>query len=459
MPYENRLRAGSSRASVALVLALGVIACAPDRAASPVVPTIHIAEGDRQHGAPREPLNDLIVVVVTQWDGSPSPNVEVEWSALDGGTCEPGVSVTDVNGRAASRWTLGERLGTQRARARAADGSVVEFFASTASKSELPLNEPRTLRLTTYEGSGQTVHPDVAQVPLLFGADRSIAITPYPYGDANKENPSFFVGADEVSWLVPRGATNPVLSTSHGYLSDPDLVYDPLTRELLLYYREVSDRNVILRVQTRDGVRWTTPVIVTQGPNHTILSPTVVRIGPTDWRMWAVNGNTGCTGSTTVVEERRSSDGVVWSAARVVQLDQPGFWPWHIEVQWIPSRAEYWALYNVKTAGSCTTPALYLATSRDGLSWTTYPSPVLDRGVIPELEDVVYRSTFEYDAVTDRITFWFSGARYEGGRYVWRSIVQPRTRADVFAAIARPYTSMAYARDGKRQPPPLLDAP
>jgi hypothetical protein len=107
-------------------------------------------------------------------------------------------------------------------------------------------------------------------------------------------------------------------------------------------------------------------------------------------------------------------------------------------VEWNPSRSEFWALYNVKTAGSCTTSAVYLATSTDGARWTTYPSPVLSRGASDELRDVVYRSSFAYDPSSDAITIWYSGARFDGANYSWHSAVQRRLRADLFATIQAP---------------------
>jgi len=60
-----------------------------------------------------------------------------------------------------------------------------------------------------------------------------------------------------------------------------------------------------------------------------------------------------------------------WSPPEQVSLVQLGYSVWHIDVQWIASRSEFWALYNVKTPGSCTTPAVYLATSGDGVTWRT----------------------------------------------------------------------------------------
>src|SRR4051812_43260793 len=96
------------------------------------------------------------------------------------------------------------------------------------------------LSLVTYDGSGQTVHPDVVSVPAdWIGTRRYLAITPYPAGDGSKENPSIFGGDDIDVWRAPAGLTNPVVRPAGGYLSDPDIVYEPQRRELWMYYREV----------------------------------------------------------------------------------------------------------------------------------------------------------------------------------------------------------------------------
>ncbi len=135
--------------------------------------------------------------------------------------------------------------------------------------------------------------------------------------------------------------------------------------------------------------------------------------------MWAVNGGTGCADAKARVEVRHSEDGLHWSPPLPTELSQPSFFPWHIDVQWIPARNEFWAVYNVKIAGNCATPAVFLATSPDGVNWTPQNQPLLAKGSIPAFADVVYRSTFSYDPVSDDIIFWYSGARYDGREYVW----------------------------------------
>ena len=418
-----------------------------------------VRSGDAQRGAPGQPLEQPIIVVVRDAMGTPVGGVRVTWTAEDGGSITPPQSMTDADGNASAEWTLGQGLAIHRGHALAVGYEMVQFTASTPRDGELPFDVVQPLVLSTYEGSGQTVHPDfVATGGEWTRSADYLFITPYPNGNATFENPSIYDSPDLLRWTVPLGATNPIAPPTAGYNSDPDAVFVPERNELWLYFRQVTSENVIRLTKSSDGVHWSTPVEAAHAPNHEIISPTVVRLTPTDWLMWSVNGNLGCTGSSTTVELRRSPDGMAWSAPTTVNLSQPGLFPWHIDVEWIPSRNEFWTLYNAKTPGSCTTGAVYLATSADGVQWTTYPSPVLAHGAIPEFEDVVYRSTFSYDEKSDAVTIWYSGARYEAGNYIWRSAVQRRMRTDLFATIAAP-PPRAAAMTAPRAAPPLLDFP
>ena len=284
-------------------------------------------------------------------------------------------------------------------------------------------------------------------------------VTPYPNGAAADENPSIFSALDGLAWDTVAAAPNPlVLPDSGAYLSDPEAVYVPERNHLRLYYREVTTANIINVIESTDGATWTAPTVVVKAPNHMIVSPAVVRRGPGDWLMWAVNaGALGCNADSTTIELRRSADGLTWSLPETVDLHQKGSWAWHIDVKWIDSRKEYWAIYNAKEGGGCATSALYLATSPDGVEWTTYPTPLLEAGATPALQDIVYRSTLAYDSTTDVITFWYSGARFTAPRYAWSTVMQRLRRADVFARIAK--TSVSAARRTARKIPPLINPP
>ena len=341
------------------------------------------------------------------------------------------------------------------------DGSVAADFAADAAIESGPMSTPLALALTTPEGSGQTVHPDFVAIPADWSfAHQYLLMTPYPNGNAGFENPSIFAQTAPSTWTPPAGVTNPIATPQHGYLSDPDAVAVPETKELWVYYREVQARNEVYVIRTKDGVTYTKPQLVASAMNHDLVSPAVVRRGPTDWLMWSVKSGVGCSASSTAVELRRSTNGLEWSAPEKVSLDQGGgVSPWHIEVQWIPSRNEFWAVFNGKTSGTCTTPALYLATSPDGVTWRTFASPILTRGASPELADVVYRSTFNYDEQADAVDFWYSGARYDAGSYIWHTAYQRRVRGEVFATATKKSVAAMAALAPRANIPPLMDPP
>jgi hypothetical protein len=172
--------------------------------------------------------------------------------------------------------------------------------------------------------------------------------------------------------------------------------------------------------------------------------------------MWSVNaGSAGCTAPSTTIELRRSSDGVAWSAPQAVTVTGLTGWAWHLDVEWIPSRQEFWAVYPAKVAGGCTTAALYFARSTDGIHWTASPGPLLARGALAELQDVVYRSSLAYDADEDLVTIWYSGARHDAGAYRWHVAVEQLTSSELEARVAVARSSSAGAPSDT---PPLTNA-
>jgi hypothetical protein len=305
---------------------------------------------------------------------------------------------------------------------------------------ETAAHVPRTLRLlklASPDGSYQTVHPDFAQAsrwadPMLLVA------TPYPGGSPELENPTLYARRKGLQWQPVSEQSNPLAEPTAGHLSDPDLVSIPGAGELWIYYRQTDSRDRVRLTRTHDGVQFGKHVEVLANKPFAIVSPAVVRRDSMRWRMWSVNASDGgCRAYSTSVELRRSLDGLHWGKPTTVSLGRPGSSVWHLDVQWIPSRQEYWALFISKVAGTCNTRALYLATSPDGVTWTTYPQPVISAGVIPEFADVVYRSTFAYNPTTDAVRLWYSGARArEDGSLVWQSAFDRRNRAELFEAVS-----------------------
>ena len=418
----------------ALLLAVVLGACA-DSAGPPSPVQVEATGGGGQVAPVHSLLPDPIVATVLDASGQPVAGVPVAWAATGDGRITPITHSTDAQGQVRARWVLGGTVGPSYATAAVAALEPATFTAIAESPEYLPYDEVHLLDLPTYESSRQVVHPDYARTPAdVFRSAHHLAITPYPYGDASRENPSLFVGERMDLFELEAGAPNPVVRPTSGHLSDPDLVYVPETRELWLYYRHVTSDNIILLTRTSDGVRWTTPVEVVRAPNHQIVSQTVVHRAAGDWWMYAVNaGALGCGAASAEMEVRRSMDGIHWSAPEPTPVARPNRSPWHVEVQWLPTRNEFWAVFNVKGNGDCATPALFLATSPDGYTWTVLDQPVLARGRVPALNDIVYRSSFEYDPESDGVVFWYSGARHNGDKYVWAAAVERRRRAALFA--------------------------
>lgn len=421
---------------------------------------VRIVAGDKQLGVEGDTLRP-VVAQVTNRTGVPQKGVLVTWTVNDAGSIKSAAALTDELGNASATWTLGaedEHDGV----ARVAGGAAGAFSAVDEDTRMLDLFEVGLVRPRTYDGSRETVHPDFVRTPADWGAyQQHLALTPYPNGANKMENPSLFVSRLGNRWVPQAGARNPVASPSEGsYLSDPDAVYVPTLRELWIYYRQVDSRNRLLLVRSKDGIDWGAPTPVLDVPNHMLISPSVVRIDDKNWNMWSVNGGTGgCSDATSTVQLRHSTDGIKWLSPVNVDLSDGDLTPWHIEVQWMPTLNQYWAVYPMKAPGRCSTQKLYFATSTDGVKWTRYPTPLLQVGELKELTDIVYRSTFDYNAATDEVRFWFSGANALGlAVFDWRTVLQRMKRSDVFGKITAPKAPVAL-QNANRTLPVLVNPP
>lgn len=266
----------------------------------------------------------------------------------------------------------------------------------------------------TYDGSGQAVHPSVVYFADGWqGYKYWMAMTPYPNGNDSYENPSILASNDGSSWKVPSGLTNPLIAKpASGHNDDSDMIYNDDTNELWLYYLEsggAGGTNLKL-LTSSDGVTWSAARDILNVPNYQITSPAIYKDGSIYYMWYVDSGSSGCAAANTTVRYRTSFDGVTWSAAQVVSLSQPGYNVWHIDVTYVPTKNEYWALFNAYPSGStCGHTVLFYGKSSDGLNWTTYGNIALNIGSAWDSTEI-YRSTLLYDADSDLLRVWYSAA-------------------------------------------------
>jgi hypothetical protein len=126
--------------------------------------------------------------------------------------------------------------------------------------------------------------------------------------------------------------------------------------------------------------------------------------------MWSVNtGPSGCGSTDNVLEYRTSSDGINWSSPAATNFPPPGYayTPWHPDVIYVPSKAEFWAVVSSYPHDGCGDTVLVFIKSTDGINWTTYNKVALPKGGGWD-SGQIYRSTLLYDEATDMLRVWYS---------------------------------------------------
>ena len=125
---------------------------------------IVILSGNNQSGSPGSPLPDSLRVRVTDQFGNPVSGFTVSWAPLAGsGTVSPSTSVTDANGRAATRWTLGSTGGPKAVVAAAGalsvtftgGGNVLYASVNAGGRSTCGITVDAVMLCWGYNGEGQ----------------------------------------------------------------------------------------------------------------------------------------------------------------------------------------------------------------------------------------------------------------------------------------------------------------
>lgn len=185
------------------------------------------------------------------------------------------------------------------------------------------INATSPLITPTHDGSGQATHPCVIDFLLEHnmqtwaGYRYWMVMTPYPNATNAHEDPNILASHDGLTWVVPNGMVNPLDDAVAGYNSDPDMVYNPDTDELWVYYRTSVPYSTHIRklVKVSADMSYTDPIILDTIAPWTPAdvkdrSLIVWRESSTKWHMW---GGGGAENPPHNFYYFFSTDGINWS--------------------------------------------------------------------------------------------------------------------------------------------------
>ena len=229
-------------------------------------------------------------------------------------------------------------------------------------------NAKFTLKIPTYDESGQACHPKVLYFPNKWnGFKYWMAMTPYPNGDDIWENPSIVASNSGTSWQVPKGLTNPVppLPYIRGqHNSDPHLVFNQNSNQLELWYRYTlyDKEDQIYKMASSDGIHWLTPQLMLSFKNdQKCLSPAII-FEDNKYKMWYISQDFKCMYIENLAGESQ------WSAPIEVNFNLANSYaPWHIDV--VHSDIGYEAIFcgSKKEEMDLNNRVLYSNVSSDGI--------------------------------------------------------------------------------------------
>ncbi|MFH1110975.1 MAG: LamG-like jellyroll fold domain-containing protein [Planctomycetota bacterium] len=272
----------------------------------------------------------------------------------------------------------------------AADMYVAQRYLATkwgiASTLNLTIaNAASALTTPTYDTSGQAMHPDVLYIPVGWnGYSYWMAMTPFPGGDATKENPSILASNDGTAWVVPAGLTNPIVADPGGgyHNADVDLLLGQDGKLYLFYCLGSATTWEILVRSSSDGVAWSAATSLVTGANNCCSSPAVVWDGA-QYVMWYINE---AAAPDTLLRRTASTPDGTWSAevdAKVIRNASMGDSLHHGNVT--KRGSKYFALFDVTSLNVCM--------ASTGLLWVCADLPMMGPSVSGWDNAILYRGS------------------------------------------------------------------
>jgi hypothetical protein len=270
-------------------------------------------------------------------------------------------------------------------------------------------NAPDHLKIPSYDGKWQAMHPDIAYFPEKWnGYSYWLAMTPWTDTNDKCENPSILVSNTGADFQLPAGLTNPLIfAPDTGYNADTDLVYNDETDELWLYFFRVWCDTKIVKLTlmtSADGITWSYPQYLLQwnyGKEDNERSYALIKRGK-NWHYWANDRD-----AKHWAQYRSSDDGKNFSEpVNITFTPEPDekMLPWHLDVIYVPRFDEYWMIYCDYGRPN----SIFFARSKDCINWNLQIEPVLTTNTDGWDNKNLYRSCMIYNEETEMLKIWYS---------------------------------------------------
>jgi hypothetical protein len=252
---------------------------------------------------------------------------------------------------------------------------------------------PVRLRVPTYDGSDQAVHPDILRTDGP-GRTFALAFTPYPFTNDLFENPSIVVSSDGLRFREERRGLNPLApAPDRDHNDDPDLSL--IDGTYYLFYLETlrPERQNLVLLESRDRLEWTRAAewnweLRGENPDPMIVSPALAELNG-EFFLYYVN----TTERPYRVEFLKSARPDSWDrkTASLPVFDRFPFVPWHVDI--VKGTGWHYLILDEteKVGDGERTYDLRLARSADLVHWTVSDRKLLDGK--PFGSRLIYRST------------------------------------------------------------------
>lgn len=278
----------------------------------------------------------------------------------------------------------------------------------------------------TWDGYGQALHPSVVDFGGKWNGYRFwMAYTPYPrdiagvVADVN-EDPQVAASNDCLTW-TPIGPQPIQYRPTNGYNSDVEMVYEPTTDTMHLWWRPVQAKARLVHVYSTDGCKtWSAPVTQLDGFG---LAPCIVRYAANDWRLWYRTDDSWNVPHMMEMRTAASPDGP-WSAptpcsATGADISRAGLNYWHGGI----ARHKDGRLFQLAHTSAASSNNIHAGISTDeGRTWTWGATPVIARD--PQSSWAVasmYRPYPVFHENGTHMRVWYAGFRaIPNGGTGWR---------------------------------------